>query len=171
MSETSSRVRLMANLQAAVAEAVSGTMEERGRGFASDREAWAELKECIERTKQMHTDIEKVHKEMWSAVKDRNEDAFAALSQEFERSSRILAEEWGANVRPRKNRRYQRGGLNVNCHGCKWLDRYKKDGNGYCCMVERSKTQREKVRRPDMERCELYKPGDFNTRYRTEVNE
>ena len=37
-------------------------------------------------------------------------------------------------------------------------------------MVERSKTQREKVRRPDMERCELYKPGDFNTRYRTEVN-
>lgn len=33
-------------------------------------------------------------KEMWSAVKDRNEDAFAALSQEFERSSRILAEEW-----------------------------------------------------------------------------
>lgn len=74
MSETSSRVRLMANLQAAVAEAVSGTMEERGRGFASDREAWAELK--------------------WSAVKDRNEDAFAALSQEFERSSRILAEEW-----------------------------------------------------------------------------
>lgn len=65
-----------------------------GRGFASDREAWAELKECIERTKQMHTDIEKVHKEMRSAVKDRNEDAFAALSQEFERSSRILAEEW-----------------------------------------------------------------------------
>ena len=94
MSETSSRVRLMANLQAAVAEAVSGTMEERGRGFASDREAWAELKECIERTKQMHTDIEKVRKEMWIAVKDRNEDAFAALSQEFERSSRILAEEW-----------------------------------------------------------------------------
>lgn len=56
----------------------------------------------------MHTDIEKVHKEMWSAVKDRNEDAFAALSQEFERSSRILAEEWAQNVRPRKNRRYQR---------------------------------------------------------------
>lgn len=71
-----------------------GRCKERGRGFASDREAWAELKECIERTKQMHTDIEKVHKEMWSAVKDRNEDAFAALSQEFERSSRILAEEW-----------------------------------------------------------------------------
>lgn len=104
MSETSSRVRLMANLQAAVAEAVSGTMEERGRGFASDREAWAELKECIERTKQMHTDIEKVHKEMWSAVKDRNEDALARVRAEFPYSRRGM----GANVRPCKNRRYQR---------------------------------------------------------------
>lgn len=27
----------------------------------------------------------------------------------------------------------------MNCHGCKWLDRYKKDGNGYCCMVERTR--------------------------------
>ena len=54
----------------------------------------ADKARALERTKQMHTDIEKVHKEMWSAVKDRNEDAFAALSQEFERSSRILAEEW-----------------------------------------------------------------------------
>lgn len=84
----------MGNLQSAVAEAVSGTMDERGRGFASDREAWAELKECIERANQMHKDIEKVHKEMWSAVKDRNGDAFAALSQEFERSAARLAEEW-----------------------------------------------------------------------------
>ena len=38
----------------------------------------------------------------------------------------------------------------MNCHGCKWLDRYKVDGNGYCCMVVRSKTQTSKVRRPDM---------------------
>ena len=58
-----------------------------------------------------------------------------------------------------------------NCHGCKWLDRYKKDGNGYCCMVVRSKTQTSKVRRPDMERCELYKPGDWKTRWETELHE
>lgn len=94
MGNTSARVRLMGDMQAAITEAMSGTMEERGRGFASDREAWAELKECIERTKQMHTDIEKVHKEMWSAVKDRNEDAFAALAQELERAAARLAEEW-----------------------------------------------------------------------------
>lgn len=51
-------------------------------------------KECIERAKQMHTSIEKIHKEMWDAVKDRNGDAFVALSQEFERSAARLAEEW-----------------------------------------------------------------------------
>ncbi len=94
MDKVSERVRLMGDLQAAVTEAMTGTLAERGRGFASDREAWVELKECIERTKQMHTDIEKVHKEMWSAVKERNGDAFTALSQEFERSAARLAEEW-----------------------------------------------------------------------------
>lgn len=50
----------------------------------------------------------------------------------------------------------------LNCHGCKWLDRYKKDGNGYCCMVA------EKVRRPEMERCKRYEAGDFKTRWETE---
>lgn len=56
----------------------------------------------------------------------------------------------------------------MNCHGCKWLDRYKEDGNGYCCLVVRSKTQASKVRRPDMERCELHKAGDWETRWQTE---
>lgn len=64
MDNVSSRVRLMGNLQAAITEAVTGTMDERGRGFASDREAWAELKERVERNAQMSKDIEKVHKEM-----------------------------------------------------------------------------------------------------------
>ena len=94
MDGISERVRLMGDLQAAVTEALTGTLRERGRGFASDREAWAELKECVERTKKMHSDIEKVHKEMWSAVTDHNGDAFAALSQEFERSATRHAEEW-----------------------------------------------------------------------------
>ena len=53
----------------------------------------------------------------------------------------------------------------LNCHGCKWLDRYKMDGNGYCCTVVRSKTQTSKIRRPDMERCELYEFGDWATRW------
>lgn len=57
----------------------------------------------------------------------------------------------------------------MNCHGCKWLDRYKTDGCGYCCMVVRSKTQTSKVRTPDMKRCELYEAGDWKTRYDTEA--
>lgn len=40
----------------------------------------------------------------------------------------------------------------------------------YILMTTKTR-EGEKVRRPDMERCELYKPGDFSTRYRTEVNE
>ena len=94
MDNVSSRVKLMGNMQAAITEAMEGTLRERRRGFASDREAWAELKECLERTKQSQKDIEKVHTEMWSAVKDRNGDAFTALSQEFERASARLAEDW-----------------------------------------------------------------------------
>lgn len=57
----------------------------------------------------------------------------------------------------------------LNCHGCKWLDRYKKDGNGYCCMVERSSQKQDencKKRYPEKERCELYEAGDFATRYK-----
>lgn len=94
MDKVSSRVRLMGDMGAAITETMTGTLRERGRGFASDREAWAELKECIERTKQMHSSLEKVHKEMWDAVKDRNGDAFTALAQELERSAARLAEEW-----------------------------------------------------------------------------
>ena len=45
-------------------------MEERGRGFASDREGWAELKERIEVASSAAKNIEKVHKEMWDAEKD-----------------------------------------------------------------------------------------------------
>lgn len=94
MDKISERVRLMGDLEVAVTVALDGTLQERGRGFASDREAWAELKECVERAKKMNTDLEKVHKEMWDAVTEHNGDAFTALAQEFERSARRLAEEW-----------------------------------------------------------------------------
>ena len=58
-----------------------------------------------------------------------------------------------------------------NCHGCKWLDRDMKsniDGNGYCCMVERSSQKHEphcKIRRPDKVRCEVYEAGNWATRF------
>lgn len=90
----SARVKLMGNMQAAITEDITGALIERGRGYASDREAWAEFKERIEATKKAQGDIEKLHKEMWDEVKDRNEDAFIALAQELGRASAQLAEEW-----------------------------------------------------------------------------
>lgn len=59
----------------------------------------------------------------------------------------------------------------MNCHGCKWLDEVKKHtkGCGYCCMVVRSKTQKQKARYENMERCELYDAGDFAKRYNNKM--
>lgn len=55
----------------------------------------------------------------------------------------------------------------MNCHGCKWLDEVKHNGEGYCCMVKRSKSYKPgaQIRKPNDERCELFKQGNFKTRY------
>lgn len=91
--ETSARMTLMGNIQAAAAEDTSGTMDERGRGFASDKEAWAELKDQIERTKKMQKNLEDLHKNMWDAITTNNADAACALLSEMERTARITGEE------------------------------------------------------------------------------
>ena len=90
----STRTRLTGEMHAAIGNAMVGQLQERGRGFASDREAWAELKERIEVASSAAKNIEKVHKEMWDAVKDRNEDAFLALVSEMQRASELVAIEW-----------------------------------------------------------------------------
>lgn len=90
----SAQLKLLGNLQAAHAELLDGTLKERGRGFASEREAWAVLKESIENIEQRMKTIKDLHKDMWSAVKDHNEDAFTALSNEFQRSATNLSAEW-----------------------------------------------------------------------------
>ena len=54
----------------------------------------------------------------------------------------------------------------INCHGCKYLDRYKTNGSGYCAKVSESKTQSGKrARFPNMPRCELYASGDWKKRF------
>lgn len=72
----------------------------------------------------------------------------------------------------------------MNCHGCKHLCETRKgpDGDGYCAHVVRSAgyvSAREVdgklmpsscVRRPDMERCELYAAGDYATRFKEDDN-
>lgn len=94
MSNLSAQAQLMGNLEHTAAELLEGTVHERERGFASDNESWAELKVHLERGKKMETDIVKIHKEMWDAIMDRNEDAFRALAQELQRASAMLAAEW-----------------------------------------------------------------------------
>ena len=60
--------------------------------------------------------------------------------------------------------------MKENCHGCKWLDerKFRQLGCGYCTMVERSKSwkdRRSHVRCSDDERCELYEEGVFEKRF------
>ena len=76
MSNLSANAQLLGNLEHTTAELLEGMTEERGRGFASDNESWAALKGYLERAEKMRKDIEKVHKEMWDAIKDQNDDAY-----------------------------------------------------------------------------------------------
>ena len=71
MSYLSSGAQLLGNLEHTAAELLETTMQERGRGFASDNESWAEIKAHLERAKKATGDLEKVHKEMWKPSKTR----------------------------------------------------------------------------------------------------
>lgn len=56
---------------------------------------------------------------------------------------------------------------NRNCAGCIRLDQNKSQppGNGYCAYVP------NRVRKPEMGRCELYKPGKFEERMKVLHND
>jgi len=82
---------LESNLQNTETELIADLMERRGRGFSSDRECWAMLKEDIERAESLLKSTKKVHDTMWDSVKEKNGDEFNALCQELERNARIIA--------------------------------------------------------------------------------
>ena len=86
MEIKASYLAIAGGIEATRADALLGILKERGRGFASDSETWAELRLTLDTIKSEVGDIEKVHKEMWSA--------FSALCQEFERSAARLAGDW-----------------------------------------------------------------------------
>lgn len=94
MKNLSPGAQLLGNLEHTSAELLENTMDERGRGFASDNESWAEIKVHLERAKKMAGDLEKLHKEMWDAIKDQNDDAYRALANELTRGGAMLAAEW-----------------------------------------------------------------------------
>lgn len=90
----STQIKLIGNMQAAEADLIEGILADRGRGFASAREAWAQEKEIIENAEKMLKSIKDIHKEMWSAVVEKNEDAFCALCSELQRAATRISMEW-----------------------------------------------------------------------------
>ena len=94
MEIKASYLAITGGVEATRADALLGILKERGRGFASDSETWAELRLSLTLLKKQTSDIEKVHNEMWEAMKDGNGDAFSALCQEFERSAARLSGDW-----------------------------------------------------------------------------
>lgn len=67
---------------------------ERGRGYSSDAESWAELKKQLELLSEGMKDVLKVHKEMWDAAKESNDDAFRAFCGQMARSAVQMAAEF-----------------------------------------------------------------------------
>lgn len=54
--------KVYADLQAAVAEAVAAMTEQRGRGYASDKESWADLAKRVEECDDLLKNIKKVQR-------------------------------------------------------------------------------------------------------------
>ena len=90
----SAEMALLGSVSSAVNAAAERFVAERGRGFTSDKESWAELKDKIELAAKEDKKAEKLLKEMWEAISEQNGDAFAALMQELHRSARISALNW-----------------------------------------------------------------------------
>ena len=62
-------------------------IHERGRGYSSDAEAWAELKKQLELLNEGMKDVLKIHKEMWDGLRDGNDDAVSAFCGQMARSA------------------------------------------------------------------------------------
>lgn len=84
-------IQIAGAIHSVKAEAVLNCLKKQGRGFASYREAWADLKLRHEQLKPGLKSLEDMLKEMWSAVKENNEDAAAAYSQNIESTAAQLA--------------------------------------------------------------------------------
>lgn len=84
-------IAIMGAIHSAKTEAVLSSLKRMGRGFASDREAWAELKLRHEQLKPALKSLEDALKEMWGAVKENNGDAVSAYCQAIENGASQLA--------------------------------------------------------------------------------
>lgn len=83
-----------ADLQAAVAEQVAALTEQRGLGFASDKESWADLRKRVEECDDLLKNIKNVQKDMWKAIRENDPDAYGALAAELVRESMTMTTNW-----------------------------------------------------------------------------
>lgn len=83
-----------ADLQAAVAEQVAALTEQRGRGFASDKESWADLRKRVEECDDLLKNIKNVQKDMWKAIRKNDPDTYGALAAELVRESMTMTTNW-----------------------------------------------------------------------------
>lgn len=65
-----------------------------GRGFALSHEVWAALKERLETAEKTGSPVAKLHKEMWGAVREHNEDEAMAELQAIRAAAAQSAMEW-----------------------------------------------------------------------------
>lgn len=84
-------VRLESNIRATSVDTMQDIMEVRQRGFASDYEAWAEVRALLESAGNCQKNMEKLHKEMWDHVKRGERDAVSIMLAELETSSVLQA--------------------------------------------------------------------------------
>lgn len=90
----SAELELLGSISKAVDEANRGILEERGRGVASNKEAWAELQERVTRAQKEGDKTKGLMKELWTSIMEQNDDAFAALMQELSRTAMMAAQNW-----------------------------------------------------------------------------
>lgn len=83
-----------ADLQAAVAEQVAALTEQRGRGFASDKESWDDLRKRVEECDDLLKNIKNVQKDMWKAIRENDPDTYGALAAELVRESMTMTTNW-----------------------------------------------------------------------------
>ena len=86
--------RVYADLQAVMAEQVSALTEQRGRGFASDKESWADLRKRVEECDDLLKNIKNVQKDMWKAIRENDPDAYGELAAELVRESMTMTTNW-----------------------------------------------------------------------------
>ena len=94
MTMTESNIRLESNIRATTVDSMVDIMEQRQRGFASDYEAWAEIRVLLEAAGNRQKNNEKLHKELWDNVKRAERDAVSAMLGELESSSVRMAGEY-----------------------------------------------------------------------------